>query len=261
MSIIHIVVTILAILLLYLIVSPVQYFFSEFHAVDHSANEKIQGNRFVVDTSKTTSFEITVIVLIFLGVIAIPFFMMYHSIFNQDCKTIPMAKDTTYAEAYEIAQAYADEQCGDAHLLRFYIHISGEDAVKSRQPTDWRLVFQDPPTGLFSLPNQTMHITKASETQMEADHDIPAMPVSMSSAPTLPVDVNEILNILEKDLSISLNNMNPSYIRIWGGSMMRERPRRNTCYVSISCDRTDSYYIVDFKGRTAQKIDYEPDYF
>lgn len=267
MSIIHNVVTFIAIMLFILIASPLQYFFSKFHQVEHT-KENIQGKCYTEEeseenkkkNSKASTFIIIGIVLVFLVVIAVPFIILIHNINNREYQTIPMAKETTFAEAYEIAQTYADEQCGDAHLLRFYIGINGEDAVKSRQPTHWELEFQDPPTGIFSDPNQTIELWKISETSMKADHDVPASNISMRNAPTLPVDVGEILDILETDLGISINDMNPSRIRIRGGALTRGHSPRNTCFVSIARDNTCTHYIVDFEDKTAQEIDYEPGY-
>lgn len=233
---------------LYLLISPVRYLYTDFKVSSHDnhtttpniSNGKTVRGR-IMRTVTTVFFAVIFIYFIFFAPYPLP------DAFTARIRSdIRMTEQTTFEEAFKMAHAHAEEQCGDAQLYRFYIYIDGEDALKAKQPTEWVLDFQHLPAGLFD-PTQKINIDKTSETRMTAYRFTPSPRVSMENAPTISIDVDEILTILETNLGISLDDT--SFIKISGGSDTYEQLPRNTFKVRI--DTQD--YIVDVVKKTARK--------
>lgn len=232
----------IGIILVVLLLSPLVYFFSVFH------HEKDYEDMPLFD-KQTTNYKLTSLDYIMRGIVIvlviIPVFFI-NRLPIHEC--IKMNGDTTYDEAYIMAQEFAIEKCGDeASLSHYIICLDGKEAVQKRQPNDWELYFHNSPTGIFSRPSQTMSISKnAGSVNMYTYHDFAVPSKSMINAPTLPVDADEILSILETELEISVDDMKATFIRISGGVGI-ESLERNTCIVSIE----NKEYMVDFENKTA----------
>lgn len=248
MSFAHNVVTFFGIILVLLILSPLKYFFVGFYQEEYNNDFFIQDEKI----NEVKQFPLNYIMKGIVIVLVFALLIVAFVVTNRDYSfnRIEINPSIAYNEAYEIADTYAKEQCSDdARLYRFFIYLDGKEAVQKRQPTSWDLYFQDPPSGVFSDPNQTMFISKdVDSNHMFTAHEIYVRTESMRSAPTLQVDVGEILNILETVLEISIDDMQTTYIRISGG-VDRECLERNTCLVSLK----NKEYIVDFENKTAWK--------
>lgn len=236
----------IGIILVVQLLSPLVYFFTVFHHEKDYEDMPLfdKQTRNYTFTSLDYIMRGVVIVLVIIPLISVSFIINRLPI--HEC--IMINEDTTYNEAYIVAQEFAIEKCGDeASLSHYIICLDGKEAVQKRQPNDWKLYFHNSPTDIFSRPSQTMSISKnAGSVNMYTYHDFAVPSKSMINAPTLPVDAGEILSILETELEISVDDMKATFIRISGG-VGSESLERNTCIVSIE----NKEYMVDFENKTA----------